>query len=1030
MAVNKRKVLDNARKFAQKGAKEKALKEYNSLLKLDPRDAKLLLEVGDAYRRWGQNEEAVAQYTRVAEQYKQDGFDARAVAVYKQILNLDPKRYVSHVALSELYQRMGLDAEAVHALQTAADGYNKEGQKREALELLRRMATLDPTNTTSRMKVADLLRQEGMTDDAVAEYEAVAAELQRQGASEAVLGVHERILEVDPDRVDMLVAVARGLLAQSEPERAEPFARRAFEAEPDGADHFDVLSGIYKALAKDEELAGITRDLAKVYRDRGDEDRARELIQRLPVTGSLDLTGEDEEPAGQVAAEAPDDDDEVLLGDEDRLLGDDDLLDDDFLAEDKAPAQENLSGDSQDEELDLGTPLDDEDVVAESGDEPLPDGDPDQLFAEASVYLRYGKHDQAIASLRATVAQQPEHRAAWEKLGECYAERDESERAVEAWTHAAQQAQEEGDGAAFEVLCERIGVLDPTASAELSQEAGSLVGAPDPESVDAADEIDLDLDDEVSIEIDVDDEDPGDEDFADLGQVEDSMEVEIDIAAVEQELDLSDIDTTEAAPGSGEDASSGGGSTTTSQQIAEDLEEAEFYFQQSLFDEAEAIYQRILEVAPNHPSAMLRMGELAVARGDDPGASMSDDAMDADGESTLGVEFGEKAMVDDDVPAPTAAEGDEVEFEIDVDVDVDDDVAVELEEGPEASSATNHVAEGPGGVDDRTEVALPDSSPDLDEPQSPIPPEPVAVADPMAELVASESVPTMELDFDSQAEAPAAPRPATAEVTVPLMSDEDTFDLAAELRDSLDAEEVHEEESPADSSASSGVSTVADGFDTIFSDFKAGVSETLSDDDHETRFDLGIAYREMELFEDAIGEFRICLENSDRRLESLHMLGLCALDLDRFEDAVNHLQQALAMPDLPVEKEAGLYFDLGRAAEGLGDGARARDAYQNARNADASFPGVDDRIAAAEQLMDEPGAVPELQSERAEDGLESFDDLVAEVSAEEEPAESEQLESFDDLISEVAEVPESESKSENPSVPGEKGTRKKKISFV
>ena len=49
MAVNKRKVLDAARKYAQKGAKEKALKEYHRLLKLDPRDAKLHLEIGDCY---------------------------------------------------------------------------------------------------------------------------------------------------------------------------------------------------------------------------------------------------------------------------------------------------------------------------------------------------------------------------------------------------------------------------------------------------------------------------------------------------------------------------------------------------------------------------------------------------------------------------------------------------------------------------------------------------------------------------------------------------------------------------------------------------------------------------------------------------------------------------------------------------------------------------------------------------------------------------------------------------------------------
>ena len=182
MALNKRKVLDAARKFAQKGAKAKALKEYQKLLQADPRDAKLLLEVGDAYRRWGQAEEAIAQYSKVAQQYRQDGFDARAVAVFKQILNLDPKHYSAYVSLAELYQRMGLDSEAISALQTAADGYHKEGRKTDALELLRQMAALDPTNTTSRLKVAELLRQlakvrKGVSREEVAEALAVAIQM-------------------------------------------------------------------------------------------------------------------------------------------------------------------------------------------------------------------------------------------------------------------------------------------------------------------------------------------------------------------------------------------------------------------------------------------------------------------------------------------------------------------------------------------------------------------------------------------------------------------------------------------------------------------------------------------------------------------------------------------------------------------------------------------------------------------------------------------------------------------------------------
>jgi len=167
LAANKRKILEAARKHAQKGAKDKALKEYDKLLKLDPRDSKLRLEIGDAYRRWGQLDEAIEAYSKVAEHFMNEGFDARAVAVFKQIQNLDPEGFSFHEPLAELYQRMGLTAEAIGCLESAADGYNKAGEKQAALGLLRKMATIDPSNTTSRIKVADLLHQEGLTQDAI-----------------------------------------------------------------------------------------------------------------------------------------------------------------------------------------------------------------------------------------------------------------------------------------------------------------------------------------------------------------------------------------------------------------------------------------------------------------------------------------------------------------------------------------------------------------------------------------------------------------------------------------------------------------------------------------------------------------------------------------------------------------------------------------------------------------------------------------------------------------------------------------------
>jgi tetratricopeptide (TPR) repeat protein len=150
----KRKILELARKLAQKNAKDKALAEYQKL-PARPEGRPARLEVGDAHRRWGQIEEAVETYQRVAQQYMAEGFDARAVAVFKQILNLVPDRFDAYAPLAELYERMGLTAEALSALQTAADGFHRQGKKSEALDLLRKMANADPrTRAGSRSRTS------------------------------------------------------------------------------------------------------------------------------------------------------------------------------------------------------------------------------------------------------------------------------------------------------------------------------------------------------------------------------------------------------------------------------------------------------------------------------------------------------------------------------------------------------------------------------------------------------------------------------------------------------------------------------------------------------------------------------------------------------------------------------------------------------------------------------------------------------------------------------------------------------------
>ena len=558
MAINKRRVLDNARKHAQRGAKQRALKEYNKLIAADPRDSKLLLEIGDAYRRWGQPDEAVSQYSKVADQYKQEGFDARAVAVLKQILTLDSKRYGAYVNLADLYARMGLDAEAVSALRTAADGYYREGRRAESLELLRKMATLDPANTASRLKVADLLQQEGLEEDAISEFKAVAEELRRQEAHDELDAVYERILEIRPGDSESLSARARDLMDLARFEEAEPFAIRALEGvrEPE---HFELLIGVYKGLGHEAREAEVTRGLASLYRDRGDEESSREVLQRLSPEAMMEASSFRLDRS----AVAPSEVDEGDL-----------LPDEPFHVLEASEASDWTASEASD------SPSSEDSTLEKEASDPSED-----WMAEASVYLRYGKPAEAIEVLQKVLEVSPENREALERLGEAYVDNEQRAEAIDCWREALALSRCSQDQVSFDALYRRMVELDPdladtiepmasleNSSAALSLDPASLssVGTADEGAVLASGSEQSFSNVEIELDLDA----------ASGFSVGSALSESNDASSAVRSAQESDAPLTGGTPGAIEAQSQPSGETASG--IREDLEEAAFYLEQGL----------------------------------------------------------------------------------------------------------------------------------------------------------------------------------------------------------------------------------------------------------------------------------------------------------------------------------------------------------------------------------------------------------------------------------------------------------------
>ncbi len=988
MAINKRKILETAQKFLQKGSLDKALKEYQTLLQADPRDSNSRLKLGDIHLKLGQKDEAIAAYLKVAEQFMKDGFDAKAVALYKQITKIDANRSDVQVPLAELYQRLGLTSEAMAALQTAADAYHREGRKRDALELLRKMATLDPTNTTSRMKIAELLRQAGLKDEAVVEYEEVAAELARHDETEGLIQVYERILELDSSRATALVGLARGLIAKGQADRAEPFAKRATELKPDSTDGFEILAEAYRANGRVEELEPVYRKLADLYRTHGDEDRAREILQRFVSAEPLQL-----DESGLQAAPTPQESEPDVLDDTPLPRG----------------GPSDRGGDQQEDDavfFETAAPV------------PQPEIDVEQVLAEASVYLRYGKHDRAIAGLETVLSREPENRAALEKLGEVLSQSGDLSRAVAVWTQAAKVAQAEGDSAGVSLLRDRIEAIAPGKGAAIdtgpakpgaSSAPVAPLGPREPAEAESSDpfaDVDVDLHGSEGALGDAAEGNPPSDLEIDVGSdllgedlppsldppEEEASEFEKTVAARGADLGKGNdthVSVSAGAASGEEEAEAGGsgGSSTTPQQIVEDLEEGEFYFHQGLHDEATAVYKRVLVAAPNHPQALLRLGEIAAARGQDPAASSVAGAKTAKVAVTPAaskrgkLEETDPSLGEEGAPwsgkAPQGKPDSKTTAE-DADLQQTDsqEVSVDLsdlmgDEDLEPSSL------GSEHADDSAELSAPDlgGESSVDE-----------TANGSGTIGDTDPDLTGAVEDETEPDVPSAPTTAPAE--------ESSFDLAAELSEVFADDDRR-------TSGSSG--SLDDGFAAVFREFKRGVQRTVSQGDYETHYDLGIAYREMGLLEDAVGEFQLARESPTRRMDCLHMLGLCAIDLKRPEEAVAHFERALSLPDVPDSQQVALRFDLGRAFAEMGDRARARTAFETVAALDPEFQDVGDRLA---ELNEPDSAVSSERSDETSDLLDSLGEEDSGVSLDDESAAgsnlpSENFESFDDLIAEA-----------------------------
>ena len=262
---NKQKVLASAEKYVQQGKLQNAISEYEKVLKNDPKDLTVNNTVGDLYSRIGESDKATECFKSVGDAYASQGFTVKAIAMYKKICKLKPA-LESLLKLAELYTQQGLFNDARAQYLQVADEFLKAGELENAVRIFQKILEMDPENSAMRVKLAEVYIRLGKKNDAWQIFSAAAESMRSKGSLSGAEEVLQRMLTLDPGNAYALLMQGKNMIESGDAAGAVATLQKVsdLDSNPDGLR--DLLKA-YLLTGQLSEAGTIANKLLTVHND-------------------------------------------------------------------------------------------------------------------------------------------------------------------------------------------------------------------------------------------------------------------------------------------------------------------------------------------------------------------------------------------------------------------------------------------------------------------------------------------------------------------------------------------------------------------------------------------------------------------------------------------------------------------------------------------------------------------------------------------------------------------------------------------
>jgi pilus assembly protein FimV len=855
-----------------------------------------------------------SKHIDAAQKYLQQGKMPQAIGEYQQILKHEPKDQVTLMTLGDLFVRQGETFQALEYFERLAKIFLNDGFTTKAIAIYKKVAKLAPEETRPLERLAELYVQQGVLSEARPLYLQLAEVHLKNGRRAEAAALLRKLLEAEPDNLRVHARLGELHLAMGQKKEALETFHAAVQRVLDHGDHLEAIRLADRILQIDLTYLPTLTLKARALFAAGKRAEAATLLESLP-----------EQDAGSETTA-------MLLeqylegGDAGKAAG---LAERLFVRQPKNYAQAHHVAIA----------------LVEAGDF---DRAKALLVIIRNTMIDSGEHDALAKTIARLSDLRPEQIEPLEWLVDLYGRASDSFRLPDALAQLARALEDSGDDKraleTYEQLLERTPEDETTRRkcVELRAKAGL-----------------------------------------------EPMAVEIPSPVR--------LTTPEAQTGPAPPASSGPSlDEETQRYVTQALTDVDLFSSYGLTQKAIDLLETILERAPRHTPVLERLLDLSVGAGNDRrtaelAATLEqvaighNDRAGAERYAEFRRRFQRAAdLSPSEAAAPTRPSAAPLpEFSIPtIEAQLDEPLTeipakpapIEQVNAPSPVESVVHevdLSDEWAALSQQLEVAM-EGAAEASIDTVPVAhseataPAPVTAPDESKEEVLAEP-PAFDLELQPVA-------PAGASQDEALSADALLADLAVELESATSFLRTPAEmaqhavprsaQSPAAETAPSKRQTPANGaaataapagggpLGDLFEEFRSELGEMgKEDEDLETHYNLGIAYREMGLLEEAISEFQRVAKSADKgpafryAMQCCTLLGLAFMEKEQPAIAAIWYERALQTPGLDQESILALRYDLGVAQELAGDKAAAVKSFSQVYAMNIDYRDVSERIA-------------------------------------------------------------------------------------